>query len=111
MTERLGARPWPSYHRIVARILRATDLVLAYNAGFDHQLSTATAERYRLRPPESEWRCLMPEYARTCADRRIKLSETCEREDVTVGDTHRAPADARLAWPIMLSIDHSQGEL
>ena len=100
---RMDARRWPAHHETVSSILARVSRVLSYNAEFDRRLIRQTARRYGLTLPDSNWECIMLDYAR--GGRWIRLSEACNREGIAVTGHHRALADARMARELLLRME------
>src|SRR5579875_209184 len=99
---------WPT----IAAILRRFRRVLVYNADFDFRLLTATATRYGLRVPGGAWECLMEQYAVYYGDWSSyhqsytwqSLDMACADLAVSVGEAHRASADALSALGVLKAL-------
>ena len=107
ITDRMvaDAMTWPDIHKIVKKLFKKAEYVLAWNADFDVRMLRQTAERYEL-----EWKSkfklhdLLRDYKKLRSDRLgHSLQEACDHEGVPRNESkaHRALADCHDVLEVM----------
>lgn len=92
--------------------------VVAFNAEFDARMVKQSCALYNLAEPEADWRCAMRMYAQYETNwsdywedfKFISLADACYGNDIPLGTTHQAAADARLTWQLIQKIGRKEKE-
>ena len=99
ITDRMvaDAKTWADIHKIVKKLFKKAEYVLAWNADFDVRMLRQTAERYGLKwKTKYKLHDLLRDYRELRPDRLgHSLKEACDHEGVprTESKAHRALAD------------------
>ena len=107
ITDRMvaDAKTWPDIHKVVKKLFKQSDYVLAWNADFDERMLRQTASRYGLQwKNKHRLHDLLQDYRQLRSDRLgYSLQEACGYEGVPYDKSkaHRALPDCYSVLEVM----------